>query len=75
MLPKLGKKAGIEKRVHAHGLRHTLAAELREEGEDIGIISKQLGHANIGTTSRYLDHVAPTRVIKAVSARKWRKKK
>lgn len=72
ILPALGKKAGIEKRVHAHGLRHTLAAELREENEDIGIISKQLGHSNIGTTARYLDHVAPVKVIEAVSKRKWR---
>ena len=70
-----GKKAKIKKRVHAHGLRHTLAAELREENEDIGIISKQLGHSNIGTTARYLDRVAPTKVIKAVSARKWKRKK
>jgi len=75
ILPKLGRKAGIKKRVHAHGLRHTLAAELREENEDIGIISKQLGHSNIGTTARYLDHIAPTRVVEAVSKRKWRKKK
>jgi len=74
ILPGLGRKAGIEKRVHAHGFRHTLAAELREENEDIGIISKQLGHSNIGTTARYLDHVAPTKVIEAVSSRKWRKK-
>jgi site-specific recombinase XerD len=74
ILPGLARKARIQKRVHAHGLRHTLAAELREENEDIGIISKQLGHSNIGTTARYLDHVAPTRVIEAVSSRKWRKK-
>src|SRR5882724_10704911 len=48
--------AGIHKRVHAHGLRHTHAAQLQEEGVDIGIISKQLGHASISTTARYLDH-------------------
>jgi site-specific recombinase XerD len=46
-LPVLGRRAGIAKRVHAHGLRHTHAAQLREEGVDIGIISKQLGHASI----------------------------
>lgn len=32
LLPRLGAKAGIDKRVHAHGLRHTHAAELAEEG-------------------------------------------
>ncbi len=39
----LGRAAGIAKRVHPHGLRHTLASELRAEGIDIGIISEQLG--------------------------------
>src|SRR5262245_38335240 len=57
-LPILGRRAGIAKRVHAHGLRHTHAAQLREEGVDIGIISKQLGHASISTTAHYLDHIA-----------------
>ncbi len=51
MLPRLAARAGIEKRVHAHGLRHTLAAELRAEGQDIGIISKALGHSSIGIRS------------------------
>lgn len=74
LLARLGKKAGIEKRVHAHGLRHTMAAELRAEGVDIGLISKQLGHASIATTARYLDHVAPTEVIEVMAARTWRAK-
>lgn len=71
MLPRLGRRAGIEKRVHAHGLRHTHAAELRTECVDIGIISKQLGHRSIATTARYLDHVAPLAVVEAMRARAW----
>ena len=71
LLPRLAKKAGIQKRVHAHGLRHTMAAELRSEGTDIGIISKQLGHASISTTARYLDHIAPQQVIDAMRKREW----
>ena len=71
LMQRLGKKAGIDKRVHAHGLRHTHASELRQEGVDIGIISKQLGHANIATTARYLDHVSPTAVVDAIKARTW----
>ncbi len=59
LLPRLGRKAGIDKRVHAHGLRHTHAAQLRVEGVDIGIISKQLGHRSIATTARYLDQPDP----------------
>jgi integrase/recombinase XerC len=72
MLPCLARRAGIAKRVHAHGLRHTHAAELREEGVDIGVISKQLGHTDISTTARYLDHICPFAVVEAVKARDWR---
>jgi site-specific recombinase XerD len=71
LLPRLGRLAGVDKRVHAHGLRHTHAAELRSEGIDIGIISKQLGHVSIATTIRYLDHIAPRAVVEAVAGRTW----
>ena len=71
LMPRLARRAGIEKRVHAHGLRHTMASELRQEGVEMGVISKQLGHANIATTSRYLDHVCPQAVIQAMAHRKW----
>ena len=71
LLPRLAAKAGIEKRVHAHGLRHTHAAQLRAEGVDIAIISRQLGHASINTTARYLDHLAPRAVIEAMRRRIW----
>lgn len=71
-LPRLGRRAGIAKRVHAHGLRHTHASQLREEGVDIGVISRQLGHSDISTTARYLDHIAPWAVVRAMAGRKWR---
>ncbi|MCA9282244.1 MAG: tyrosine-type recombinase/integrase [Phycisphaeraceae bacterium] len=71
LLPRLGMKAGIAKRVHAHGLRHTMAAELRAEGVDIAVISRQLGHRSITTTARYLDHIMPTAVIDAMRGRGW----
>jgi site-specific recombinase XerD len=71
LLPRLARKAGIDKRVHAHGLRHTHAAQLRVEGVDIGIISKQLGHRSIATTARYLDHIAPQQVIETIRQRPW----
>jgi site-specific recombinase XerD len=66
LLPRLARRAGITKRVHAHGLRHSGACEMRRAGVDIGIISKALGHASIATTSRYLDHIEPTLVIDAM---------
>lgn len=71
LLKRLATKAGIEKRVHPHGLRHTCAAEMRSEGHDIGIISKQLGHSSIATTHRYLNHVNPAAIINTMRARTW----
>ncbi len=46
LMPRLARRAGILKRVHAHGLRHTHAAQLRAEGIDIAVIRRQLGHAS-----------------------------
>ena len=54
MLTRLGLRAGIEKRVHAHGLGHTHAAQLRAECVDIAIISRQLGQTSITTTGAWL---------------------
>jgi len=72
ILKRLATRAGIDKPVHAHGLRHTHAAQLRAEGVDIAIISRQLGHASIATTARYLDHLAPSAVIEAMRRRSWK---
>ena len=63
LLPRLAEKAGIEKRVHPHGLRHSLAAELMMEGIPVPIIQRQLGHASLATTATYLDHISPADVI------------
>ena len=71
LMKRLARKAGVVKRVHPHSLRHTHASELRQEGVDIGVISKQLGHASIATTIRYLDHICPQLVVDAMKARKW----
>jgi len=57
LLRRLADKAGIDKRVHPHGLRHTFADELRRGGADVVQISKLLGHSSIAVTARYLDHL------------------
>src|ERR1017187_9038692 len=49
-IKRLGEKAGIEKRVHSHGLRHTHAVELSRERLPILYISRQLGHSNLAIT-------------------------
>jgi site-specific recombinase XerD len=71
LLPRLAAGAGIEKRVHPHGLRHTHAAELAAEGLPVNLIQAQLGHASLATTDRYLRHIAPVHLIEAIQRRTW----
>ena len=71
MFKRLAKKAGIEKRVHAHGLRHTHASELINEGVPLNEISGQLGHSSVATTHRYVNHVNPKQRIDRMRAREW----
>ena len=72
LFPRLGQRAAIEKRVHAHGLRHSFASELVQEGVPANVIRSILGHADLAVTTRYVDHLAPTQVTKAMQRRTWR---
>lgn len=69
MLKHRAAEAGIEKRVHPHGLRHTMAFELLMEGQPLGVIRDQLGHSNLATTLRYCDHLSPAAAVKAMHER------
>ena len=60
---RLGKKAGITKRVHPHGLRHTFSVEAVKAKKRPELLQRQLGHTNLGTTTRYLSTIAPEEVI------------
>jgi len=60
------KKAGIQKEVSLHTLRHSYATHLLEDGVNILLIRKLLGHAKIETTMIYL-HVAQCPIASAHS--------
>lgn len=68
-LHSAAERAGIEKIVRPHGLRHTMAFELANEGVPMHIIQHQLGHESLATTDRYISHIAPTQVLAAMSNR------
>ena len=59
-------KAGIQKEVGIHSLRHSFATHLLDKGTDIRFIKDLLGHFDIKTTERYL-HVSNHKLVNIVS--------
>jgi integrase/recombinase XerD len=53
------RRAGIEKEVSCHWLRHAHASHALDRGAPIHLVQATLGHSSISTTGRYL-HARPT---------------
>jgi site-specific recombinase XerD len=70
-LQRAGARAGIEKRVHTHGLRHTFATDCLHEGISIPVISDLLGHNDLATTVRYLHRLSNHEAVTAAQVRVW----
>ena len=69
MIPRIARRAGIEKRVHMHGLRHTFSVELARENTPIHVIMAALGHSNVSTTSNYIAHLEDPELVSEMRTR------
>jgi site-specific recombinase XerD len=61
--------AGVRRRFAPHQLRHAHAVEMAREGVPLNVIQRQLGHANLGVTSIYLEGIDSGEIIKTVHNR------
>ncbi len=69
-LRRLAAQAGGRRRFAPHQLRHAHAVEMAREGIPLNVIQCQLGHANLGITSVYLQGIDNHEIIETVGARR-----
>jgi integrase/recombinase XerD len=60
----------VRRRFAPHQLRHAHAVELAREGVALNVIQRQLGHANLGTTSIYLQGIDAEEIVATVHNRR-----
>ena len=54
MVKRYGQKAGINKTISPHTLRHTYATQFYRQTKDIETLRRILGHSDISTTTIYI---------------------
>jgi site-specific recombinase XerD len=71
-LRQLAASAGVHRRFAPHQLRHAHAVEIAREGVPLNVIQRELGHANLGITSVYLQGIDHSEIIRIVHGRCFR---
>ena len=69
-LRRTAAQAGVRRRFAPHQLRHAHAVEMAREGVPLNVIQRQLGHANLGVTSIYLQGIDSGEIIETIRARR-----
>jgi site-specific recombinase XerD len=69
-LRRLAVQAGVRRRFAPHQLRHAHAVELAREGVPLNVIQRQLGHADLGVTSIYLQGIDNAEIITTINGRR-----
>jgi site-specific recombinase XerD len=66
---RIAERAGVRRRFAPHQLRHAHAVEMAREGVPLNVIQRQLGHANLGITSVYLQGIDTEEIVSTVHRR------